>query len=277
MEYRVGFEIFDIIVLNINTSMYECLYCTKKFNLTLGSTGKYCSLSCSSKSRSEIKHKKTLEKYLSNPKLCKHCNNAIEYRLRKSNIFCSRSCAGLYNNSKKDWSKIKTGPKPKTIPKPKKKVVKDKLDFSYPFTRIYLCTCKITGKKWFSPTVKTIHPSSANTKKMYSYQCRFTFSISEYPELFKNASDLIKKHGWYAASNRGNNLKGCSRDHLYSISDGFKNNVDPKIMSHPMNCQIIPHQANQSKNKKSLITLEELLERIKKFENMESVTGIQPV
>lgn len=256
--------------------MNTCLYCQITFKPGPGSTGKYCSVVCSRIHKGILLHKKSIENYLLNPKLCKKCNDVISYSQRKSNRFCSRSCAATYNNSKKDWANIKTGPTPKSkVPKTsRKKRCNSIKNANGPHTRIYLCICKITGKQWYSPTIKTIHPSAVTTKKLYSYQCRFTFSISDYPQLFKNASDLINQYGWYSAANKGNNLSGCSRDHLYSVSDGFENNVDPKIISHPVNCRIVPHQQNQSKNKKSLITLEELKERIKEFESMESATGI---
>lgn len=42
---------------------------------------------------------------------CGNCNTP----LYTNNKFCSKSCAAIINNSKKDWSKIKTGPKPKSI------------------------------------------------------------------------------------------------------------------------------------------------------------------
>ncbi len=256
--------------------MNACTHCNKIFKPGPGTTGKYCSLSCSTTYKGILQHAKSVEKYLLNPKHCKNCSKMISYKQRKSNHFCSRSCAGIYNNAKKDWANIKTGPTPK--PRPLKKQPKKRSDgivgANGPYTRIYLSTCKITGKTWYSSSIKTIHPSAATTKKLYSYQCRFTFSISKYPQLFDYAADLIKEYGWYSASNKGNNLSGCSRDHLYSINDGFKNNVDPKIMSHPINCKIIPHRINQSKNKKSDITLTELLEKIKLFEGMELATGI---
>ena len=266
--------------------MNTCNHCATLFLQTAGTYGKFCSLSCSSQYAGAIRKHRNIEKYLKDPKVCKNCNTIIPYSLRKSNLFCNKSCAAKFNNSKKDWSKIKTGPPPK--PKiPKSKISRVGTPFKKgsslfnadgPYTKIYLCTCKHTGKKWYSPTVKTIHPSATLTKKLYSYQSRFTFSIRSYPEWFSYASDLINTNGWYSAANRGNNLSGCSRDHLYSVSDGYKNNVDPKIISHPANCQIIPHRKNQSKNKKSVITLIELEERIKKFNQMymEMPDGIEP-
>ena len=52
---------------------------------------------------------------------------------------------------------------------------------------------------------------------------------------------------------------------MYSVYDGYKNNIDSKIISHPANCQLMQQTKNSSKYKKSSITLEALLERIKKW------------
>ena len=48
----------------------------------------------------------------------------------------------------------------------------------------------------------------------------------------------------------------------YERNEGFKNKVDPKIISHPANCRLMVHSENISKNKKSDITIEELLIKI---------------
>jgi hypothetical protein len=260
--------------------MNKCLYCPTTFIPGAGSTGKFCSLTCSSQHRGELLHKKAVTNYYLTPKFCKKCNTTISYEYRKSNKFCSRSCAATFNNAKKNWAIITTGPAPK--PKIVKiSILKNNISASNcipvgPYTRIYLCKCKFTGKKWYSATRKTIHPSAATTRKLYSYQCKFNFGITRYPEWFQYASELINMHGWYSASNRGNNLSGCSRDHLYSVSDGFKNNILPSLLAHPANCGIIPHRQNQSKNKNSSITLDELYIRINQFDlhYLESVPGI---
>ena len=51
-------------------------------------------------------------------------------------------------------------------------------------------------------------------------------------------------------------------DHKYTIYDGFKNNVDPKIIGHWKNLEIITAIENSKKNKNSSITLNELLNQI---------------
>ena len=110
----------------------------------------------------------------------------------------------------------------------------------------------------------------------YRADCAFKFNLSDYPDEFNFS--LIEQHGWYKASNRGNNLTGISRDHIVSVRHGFDNNIDSSLISHPANCQIIPHRKNQSKNKKSIITLIELEERIKKFnkQHLEMLDGVEP-
>lgn len=50
-------------------------------------------------------------------------------------------------------------------------------------------------------------------------------------------------------------------DHKYSLYEGFKNNVDPKIMSSIENLEIISEHENCSKQSKCSITLDELIEK----------------
>jgi hypothetical protein len=100
-----------------------------------------------------------------------------------------------------------------------------------------------------------------NDFELYRKQCGFDFSINDYPDKFD--LDLIKKHGLYSPSNKGNNLNGISKDHMISVREGYENNIDPSIIKHPANCKLLPHKENQKKHKKSCITLEQLLERIK--------------
>lgn len=51
-------------------------------------------------------------------------------------------------------------------------------------------------------------------------------------------------------------------DHIYSVLDGFINEIAPAIISHPKNLRILEAKKNSSKGCKSEITLEELLEKI---------------
>ncbi|MCX6227340.1 MAG: hypothetical protein NTV01_21775 [Bacteroidia bacterium] len=100
--------------------------------------------------------------------------------------------------------------------------------------------------------------------KYYRPACEFKFSLSGYSNCFD--FNLLKNSGMYKAKNRGDNLDGVSRDHMFSIKDGFKQKIDPKIMSHPANCRLMLHLDNNRKNGKSSISLQELKERIKEFD-----------
>ena len=205
---------------------------------------------------------------------CPKCNTTFNsYSKWGNKKFCSRKCANsreftedrktklLSTISKKDTIKNQFGSHERKL----------KHDVVGPYTKVYLCTCKYSGKQWYSATVKQIHPELARTKKEYTYSCQFRFGISSYPDWFTDASKLIQTYGWYSTpgSKKGiRNTNGISRDHLYSITDGWINSVPPEIIRHPANCSLIPHLENQAKYRKSKITLNELYERIRKFDTM---------
>ena len=95
----------------------------------------------------------------------------------------------------------------------------------------------------------------------YKSDTSFKFSLNEYPDEFD--FDLIEKYGWYSPSNsKKPNIGGVSRDHMLSVKEGFKFGIDPKLLAHPANCQLMVHSDNISKNKKSSLTLDELMVRI---------------
>ena len=105
--------------------------------------------------------------------------------------------------------------------------------------------------------------SDGKLKHLYKSSCQFNFALNSYPDEFDFS--LIEKYGWYKAKNRGNNLNGISRDHIYSRDKGFKNLIDPYIISHPANCQLLRHNDNMSKNSDCDIELESLIEKIKNW------------
>lgn len=52
-------------------------------------------------------------------------------------------------------------------------------------------------------------------------------------------------------------------DHIYSIMDGFRNKVNPKIIGSFVNLQVLPSIDNIRKRDESWITLEELKKEYK--------------
>ena len=235
--------------------MFKCNQCQSMFfplRTNKNCIRKFCSVACSSKHSTKRQIKK-----------CLYCKtNTLNPK------FCCKSCRASHLNTGRilsDSTKLKIRT---TLLAKYEKV---SVEYLGEYTRIYLCKCKFTGKTWYSKTVKTIHPDIIDTKKQYSYQCRFNFGISSYPDWFQTASGLIQNHGWYSTpgSRKGiKNINGISRDHMYSVTHGFKNNVDPCIISHPANCQLMQHVANQSKNTQCSLSLLDLMAKIEEFDKM---------
>lgn len=59
--------------------------------------------------------------------------------------------------------------------------------------------------------------------------------------------------------------KSFHLDHKYSISEGHSNNIDPFIIAHPCNLEILKKNKNLKKNSKCSITLESLYENIQNY------------
>lgn len=188
---------------------------------------------------------------------CKRCGNIFTKSRAEisnnGNDFCNRTCAAIYNNSKREK-------KPKSTIK---KVIE-----KFPCSPVYLNTCQKSGVKFYYKSWRRYHPSLVSDREDYRRLCGFQFSISQFPEWFDGK--IIKEHGWYStpgSNKRGiNNKNGVSRDHLISVSYGFLNNIPPEIIRHPANCDLKLHKDNNKKNSNCEITIDELYERIKKFE-----------
>ena len=97
--------------------------------------------------------------------------------------------------------------------------------------------------------------------RKYQLNSKFTFNIYKYPDRFDLT--LIEKFGWYHPIKNPN---GISRDHVYSIKQGFINNIPVEIIKHPANCNLIFHKINNQKNDNCGITIQGLQEKIKNFE-----------
>lgn len=119
-------------------------------------------------------------------------------------------------------------------------------------------------RKFCSASCWILHSElNKNPFSLYRERCKFNFNVYDYPDKFD--LNLLEQKGWYSPSNKKNNLDGVSRDHILSIADGFKQGINPEIMSHPANCQLILHRKNQSKRNKSFITIDKLIEKIENW------------
>ena len=194
---------------------------------------------------------------------------------KKDKYFCSRSCANKREHTEESRTKISIK---------LKKDAAERKQMQYKAHECVICNKLIVGKASKVKTcskechdilikqnsekkIQKILEKVAGTKEEYTLKlrhyrncCAFKFGIKSFPDEFD--FELIKEHGWYSPSNKGNNLGGVSRDHMYSVKDGFENNVPPELLAHPANCRLIIHNENVSKHKNSCITLDELKERI---------------
>lgn len=105
--------------------------------------------------------------------------------------------------------------------------------------------------------LKTIQPKidernkTLNERELY-YKTVWSFTNES---LFIHGND---KFGSDWKERRGN--KQFHIDHVYSIYDGFENNVPPYIIGNINNLQLIWHVENRKKGSKSNITLNELIQ-----------------
>ena len=235
----------------------------------------YCSLSCRNiyvnkylrnydKYSDTIKEKNNLKEieYLKSPKTCK-CGEIIPFS-KRTNKYCNHSCVAKFTNSEKDYSLRKDNIR---------KGIHNYLIDNGIKTEIEIGNKKCKGcNNLFKRSNKVFCSNECRIQfrrkdmtefKIYKTETNFNFNLSDYPDEFDFT--LIEKYGWYSPSNKKNNLGGVSRDHMLSVKEGFELGIDPKLLAHPANCKLMIHNDNVSKNKKSSISLEELLERIENF------------
>ncbi len=240
-----------------------------KFKYSDGNNGKYLEFS----EKAKLIKNFNIEKYEENPRLCTVCSKPHSYN-RRNNTTCSKSCGAIYGNTKRNESEWKLS-----------EISKDKIRSSLakhreihgiggrPVTKTKECVCLNCQKEFLTKRIskycckkcsgehrRKIADEKRTPFKNYSRRCTFNFNLKDYPDKFDFS--LIEKHGWYSAANHGNNLSGISRDHMISVRYGFDNNIDPEIIRHPANCQLMQHNKNSTKHSKCSITLDELMYRI---------------
>lgn len=98
--------------------------------------------------QSQINKQKRIDNYNLCPTVCRYCNSSFEYNFRK-NKFCNASCSAKYNNARKDYTIIKTGPKIGTKHKVKRSSPRINING---FCKIQWNTCGACGKLFYTKT-----------------------------------------------------------------------------------------------------------------------------
>ena len=272
--------------------MSKCKNCgeeTKKNNV-------YCSLKCrniyvNKNLRDYTKVKETFKKknkdaetqYLINPIYCKNCGEIIPFnKVYKNTTFCNRSCSAKYNNTFRKGIKH-------NLSEQGRKILIESAYKNFVYNRKELVRYVEQKKNYYENPNKCSNCSSIlefkyrnkifcnlNCKKeyfaknkdnfeLYRFLTKFKFNLNEYKTEFDFS--LIEKYGWYKAKNNGDNVDGVSRDHNFSVGEGFRRLINPLLLAHPANCELVLNRKNQSKNDNCSISLEYLLEKIEQFKN----------
>jgi len=244
-----------------------CLKCGTHFYEWPSRPKKFCSRKCSAEEKNELR--------LSKAESCKTCGKLVIQRHAKS--FCSLSCSAIHYNS------LKPKPTEEVLLERKLKLQEYKRKWK---TKNRKTTRAFKTKKYPHSVVKPCMSCGVyrnhSFRKKYCENCypniehyrslaQFVFNVYAYPSEFD--LELVNKIGWYSPTgrcgkNKDNlNLNGASRDHLFTILDGFNQKVHPSLLAHPANCRIVSHRDNSKKNCNSSITLEELALRISAWDN----------
>lgn len=83
-----------------------CVICSTPFLPKPNTTGKYCSLTCASRSRAKGATRRVNEEnYLKTPTFCKGCDKILPYQkvLNKA-VFCGSSCSATFHNQQRGRS-----------------------------------------------------------------------------------------------------------------------------------------------------------------------------
>jgi hypothetical protein len=183
---------------------------------------------------------------------CLNCGNLFEGLITHNRKFCNNSCAAMFNNKGRVVTEEQKQKVREKLIKPKKEKIKEPK------------SCRFCKENEVTEKHKVICNGCKNKfYKFYKPLCVFDFNIKDCVDKFDLT--IVNENGWYSPKNKGNNLNGVSKDHMYSVRDGFINNVDPEIIRHPANCKLLLHSENNKKNYNSSITIEELKERIKNW------------
>lgn len=164
----------------------------------------------------------------------------------RNNKFCSQSCSAKFTNLGRKHSQESKDKRARKL-----KDYFQNNEFAMEISR--KCGFSQRGKRW----------AKDKNSSWLEYKESAVFYTPYYILELLDKDNLVEKYGWYHPKK---NINGVSRDHMYSVKDGWDNNVPLEIIKHPANCKIMPIIENKKKGSKSSITLQELYQRIEDFE-----------
>lgn len=137
-----------------------------------------------------------------------------------------------------------------------------------PYCTVYHNKCAVCSKVSLEKSFRKYcsEHSSLLTNKRAVY--KFRFNVYDYPDLFD--LNLLSEVGFYAPRGKAGkwNPNGLSRDHRVSVDEAIRNNYDPYYITHPLNCELMPHLENNSKNTASSITYTQLITLVDAYDKL---------
>lgn len=94
----------------------------------------------------------------------------------------------------------------------------------------------------------------------YRYLARFKINALNITKI--RGFSQLEVVGWY---NSQHNPNGLVKDHMLSIAHGFKNKINPEVVGHLANCELIPAVKNIKKSSDCSISEKDLKTLIKRW------------
>jgi hypothetical protein len=244
--------------------VYQCKICGKKFAHERSLSGHVGGAHSNERHvfKKRIKIEKQCEKCSTTFSVVRTVNkNGDQYIPRNEKRFCSHRCANGHSYTN-EWrahisKSLTNNPKNPFYGGGVSKVIhicpQCNKSFEKPKHQKF-CSKSCASRSRKKPLDETSH-------SYYWREAQFRFNLSDFPDEFDFS--LIDKYGFYRAKNNGDNPLGVCRDHIVSVTYGFRNKIPPEIISHPANCQLLPHMLNIAKHTKSGMSVYDLYEKIK--------------
>ena len=202
-------------------------------------------------------------------KICENCNT--QYTLPKAGKkeqrrrFCGPICSRQWsaNNRSESWKK-KASEAKQGENNPMYGVAQTNPNSLNNLSRGYWKDTELTTahKDKISKSLTGIKRSDETKRKMSIAKTKWLPDDPQYEEFKKyrrrvyywtEKNDLTQLEHYEKRGRTSYHL-----DHKYSIAEGFKNNVSPKVIGHIANLEFLPHKVNESKGTKCSLTLEKL-------------------
>ena len=252
-------------------STFTCTECNKSFSSALGlaghsrmhgtSGGTNKQIMCCCVITRQVLKVNQLNRYQSTLEPCSVCNTL--FKRRKDHNHCSLSCVATARNLSRKLSAESETRRRYNIASSIKRLAKQRNPLLFdpvgPFSKVRFAKCRTTEKLYVSVkgTSRVPSPYYSNTDIVkYRRKCSFKFKLTDYPAEFECDQPIY-------SGKLNPDIDAYSRDHMISVSDGHRLNIDPQLVAHPANCRLIKQRSNLNKRHRSCITLEELNALIK--------------